>query len=133
MLNQNLHREVITAGETPRCAAPPAPGHRLDQWLTPAQCLAPLDHVIAYRHRRSHPGGNQVAIRFHNGYGAIISEYRLLEGIYEIAPVRFLGPGPDDHEFYFRSHVPDLSWCSDPAEMLSLCEQISRLAPGGPV
>jgi hypothetical protein len=70
-----------------------------------------------------------VIIRFHNGYGAIISEYRLLEGIYEIAPLRFLGPGDGNYEFYFRSHVPDLTWCSHRDDMLLVCKQISGLLP----
>jgi hypothetical protein len=80
-------------------------------------------------HRGLLQGGNQVIIRFNNGYGAIISEYRLLEGIFEIAPLRFHGPGPDDHEFYFRSHVPDLTWSSDHTEIARVCEQIARLQP----
>ena len=84
---------------------------------------------MASWHRCSHHGRNQVIIRFNNGYGAIISKYRLLEGIFEIAPLRFHGPGPDDHEFYFRSHVPDLTWCSDHEDMVQVCEQISRLLP----
>jgi hypothetical protein len=50
----------------------------------------------------------------------------LLAGIFEIAPLWFHGAGPDDYEFYFRSHVPDLTWCAEPAELVGVCAQISR-------
>jgi hypothetical protein len=98
--------------------------------LSLGHLLAPLNHAMASWHRRPQQDGNQVIIRFKNGYGAVISEYRLLDDMYEIAPLRFHGPGSDDHEFHFRSHVPDLTWCSDHHEMLQVCEQISRLLPG---
>jgi hypothetical protein len=91
--------------------------------------LAPLNHAIASWHHHFHQGRNQVVIRFHNGYGAIFSEYRLLERIYEIAPLRFHGPGPYDYDFYFRSHVADLTWCSDQQEILRVCAEIARLQP----
>ena len=68
-------------------------------------------------------------IRFQNGYGAIISECRRPSGIYEVVPLRFHGPGLDDYEFYFRSHVADLTWCSEIDEIVKVCEQIARLRP----
>jgi hypothetical protein len=128
MLDHNLHLDSLAA-EIPRSTLPPPPMKRPDCRLASHQFLAPLHHAMASWHRRSSQNGNQVIIRFNNGYGAIISEYRLLEGIIEIAPLRFHGPGVDDHEFYFRSHVPDLTWCSEHAEMVRVCEQISRLQP----
>lgn len=79
MLNYHLHREAIRTGELPQLDAPPIPAQPLDHRLFPGSCLAPLSHAIASLDRRSHQGGNQVIIRFSNGYGAIISEYRLLQ------------------------------------------------------
>ena len=117
----------------PAGAAPPAPCHRpplkSECWPAVIQFLSPIKDTMASWHHRPHPNGDQVIIRFHNNYGAIISEYRLLTGIYEVAPLWFHGPDADDYEFYFRSHVADLTWCSDHAEMLLVCEQIARLLP----
>jgi hypothetical protein len=129
MLDHNLHLDTLAAVEMPRLTLPPPSLKRSDCRFASSQFLEPLHRAIASWHHSSHQGSNQVIIRFCNGYGAIISEYRLLEGIFEIAPLRFHGPGPDDHEFYFRSHVPDLTWCSDHTEMLRACEQIARLQP----
>jgi len=129
MLDQNLYLETITAADMPWISLPPPSVGPQDGRLAPCQLLASLQPVIASWHHRSRQGGNQVVIRFHNGFGAIISEYRLLEGIYEIAPLQFFGPEDENYEFYFRSHVPDLTWCSDRDEILRVCEQISRLLP----
>jgi len=124
MLNHDLDPDTGAAAKTAQLTVPPlrlAPGRFLDR-LSPA---------IASWRRRPHQGSSQVIIRFKNGYVAIISEYRRLAGIYEVAPLRFNGPGPDDYEFYFRSHVPDLTWCSESDEMVKVCEQIARLRPPG--
>jgi hypothetical protein len=129
MLDHNPHLNSRAAADRPQLTLPPSPAMRGDCRLASGQFLKPLHHTLASWHRHSHHGGNQVIIRFHNGYGAIISEYRLLEGIYEIAPLRFHGSGPEEYEFYFRSHVPDLTSCSDRDEMLRVCEQISQLLP----
>jgi hypothetical protein len=48
-----------------------------------------------------------------------------LAGIYQMAPLRFHGPGPDDYEFYFASHIPDLTWCAATDEMVQVGQQIS--------
>jgi hypothetical protein len=133
MLNHNLHLDAGIAVETPQHTEPSPQAARLEDRLSPGQVLAPLSHAIASRHCRLLQGGSQVIIRFKNGYGAIISQYRLLEGIYEIAPLRFHGPGPDDYAFHFRSHVPDLTWSAEPDEIVGVCEQISRLLPPGQV
>ena len=126
MPDLNLHPDptVTAAGRLPVLLTELADGGR-----SAMQFLAPLSHAIASWQHRFHQGRNQVIIRFHNGYGAIFSEYRLLEGIYEVAPLRFHGPGPYDFDFYFRSHVADLTWCSDHQEILRVCEQITRLLP----
>jgi hypothetical protein len=129
MLNHNLHLDTLAAADMPQLTPPTPLIIRSDCRFASRQFLAPLRRAMASWHRGCHQGGNQLIVRFNNGYGAIISEYRLLEGIFEIAPLRFHGPGPDDHEFYFRSHVPDLTWCSDHAEMVRVCEQIARLQP----
>lgn len=133
MPDHNLHLDIIVAAAMSRPAVPPPLAGQGDCRLASEQFLAPLRPAVASWHRRSQHGANQVIIRFHNGYGAIISEYRLLEGIYEIAPLKFHGPGPDDHGFYFRSHVSDLTWCSHYDEMVGVCEQISRLLPAATV
>jgi hypothetical protein len=133
MTNHNLHLDAGIAPETPPPTGPSSQADGPDRWLFPGHFLAPLSHVIASRHHRFLKEGRQVIIRFKNGYGAIISQYRLLEGIYEIAPLRFHGPGPGDHVFHFRSHVPDLTWSAEPAEIVGVCEQISRLLPAGKV
>jgi hypothetical protein len=132
MLTHHLYHEAIRAGEAPPLDGPSPPAEPRDYRLSPGQFLYPLRDAIASLHRRTHRGVDQVIIRFNNGYGAIISEYRLLEGIYEIAPLRFDGDGAEDYEFYFRSHVPDLTWCSDGDEILSVCGQISRLLSRNP-
>jgi hypothetical protein len=127
----NLHLDAAPAvGPRPR-PIPAFQAARLDYRLSPGQCLATLSHAIGALQHLTHQGSSQVIIRFKNDYGAIITEYRLLEGVYVIAPLRFHGPGPDDYEFYFRSHVPDLTWCSQRDEVESVCEQISRLLPPG--
>jgi hypothetical protein len=133
MLNHHSNPDTVAAAKSSQrlLLSPPAGG--LDLRLSPGQILAPLSHVIGSLQSRAHQGGTQVIIRFKNGYGAIISAYRLLEGIYEVAPLRFYGPGPEDYELYFRSHVPDLTWCSESDEMVGVCEEISRLLPPGQV
>ena len=127
MLDHNLHLDTLAPAEMPQPILPPPAAKRSDCRFASSEFLAPLKRSMASWHHCPHQGRNQVIIRFNNGYGAIISEYRLLEGLFEVAPLRFHGPGPDDHEFHFRSHVPDLTWCSDHAEMVRVCEQIARL------
>ena len=126
MLNHNLDLDTWAAAKTPQLTVPPPR-------LVPGRFLAPLSPAIASWHRRPHQegsqGGSQVIVRFLNGYGAIISEYRRPAGIYEIAPLRFHGPGPEDYELYFRSHVPDLTWCAASEEMVNVCQEIARLLP----
>jgi len=129
MLNQSPPLDALRGGEVPATAGPIPPAKPQDRRLSPGACLAPLNYAISSRRGHHHRGVQQTIIRFHNGYGAIITEGRWPGSLYEIAPVRFRGSGPDDYEFYFRSHVPDLTWCSDHAEILSICEQISRLGP----
>jgi hypothetical protein len=133
MLERNLHLDTRVTADMPQLTLTPSPATPGDCPLSPCQFLAPLQLIIASWHRRFHQGVDQVIIRFHNGYGAIISGNRLLEGIHEIAPLRFHGRGPDDYELYFRSHVPDLTWSSDRGEMVRVCEQISRLLPAAMV
>jgi hypothetical protein len=125
MLEHNLQLDTRVTADMPQVTLTSSPA--TPEACRPASCqfLASLQPVIASWHRRSH----QVIIRFHNGYGAIISGNRLLEGIYEITPLRFHGRGPDDYELYFRSHVPDLTWSSDHDEMVRVCQQISHLLP----
>jgi hypothetical protein len=131
MLNSNLYPDPIVPKDMTQSTVPPPLAACLYDKLSAGQFLTPLHHAMASWHCCFRQGDNRVIIRFNNDYGAIISEYRLLEGIFEIAPLRFHGPGPDDHEFYFRSHVPDLTWCSEHEEMVRVCEQISRLLPPG--
>ncbi len=133
MLNDNLHLNAATAVETPEPTGPASKAARPDGRMAPGRFLAPLSPVIASWHHRSREGGSRVVIRFKNGYGAIISEYRRPGGTYEIAPLRFHGHGPEDYEFYFRSHVADLTWCSESDEIIKVCEQIARLLPPGRV
>ena len=145
MLNHNLNLDTCGAAKTPQPPGPsPVPGPAEGR-VTPEGFLAPLSPAIAACHRRPHQGGSQcgsqegsqegsqVIVRFHNGYGAIISEYCRPAGIYEIAPLRFHGPGPDDYELYFRSHVPDLTWCSASQDMVAVCQEIARLLPSAQV
>jgi len=133
MPNHNLHLNAGIAAETPPLTEPSFQAEGPDHRLAPGQFLAALSHAIAFRHCRILQEGSQVIVRFKNGYGAIISQYRLLEGIYEVAPLRFHGSGPNDYAFHFRSHVSDLTWSSEPAEIVGVCEQISRLLPPGQV
>jgi hypothetical protein len=137
MLDHNLDLDTFVAAKTPQLTVPSPRAGRPEGRVTPGRLLAPLSPAIASWHRRPHQGGSQVIVRFKNGYGAIISEYRRPAGMYEIAPLRFHGPGPDDYELYFRSHVPDLTWCSASEDMVAVCEEIARLIPpaqvyGGP-
>jgi hypothetical protein len=129
MLDHALHSGILSAAEISLFTVPPQSAGPGSCWLTPGQFLAPLHHAIVSCHYRSHQDGNQVIIRFKNGYGAVISTYRLRKDVYEILPLLFHGPGSDNYEFHFRSHVPDLSWCAGYDEMLEVCGQISRLMP----
>jgi hypothetical protein len=137
MLKHDLDSDTLeaadAAAETPHLSAPPPRAPGLEGRLDPGRCLTILTPNIASWHRRPYQGGSQVIVRFKNGYGAIISEYRRLVGIYEVLPLRFPGPGPDDYEFHFRSPVPDLTWCSGCEEIVGVCDQISRLLPSGNV
>jgi hypothetical protein len=133
MLNHDPDLDTLVAAKTPQFTVPPPRAARPEGRLDPGRFLTPLGPAIASWHRCPHQGGSQVIIRFKNGYGAIISEYRRLAGIYEVLPLRFPGPGPDDYEFHFRSHVPDLNWCSGCEEIVGVCDQISRLLPSGRV
>ena len=133
MQNHDLDLDTLVAVKTPPLTVPPPRAAGLEDRLDPGRCLTVLGPTIASWHRRPHQGGSQVIVQFKNGYGAIISEYRRLAGIYEVLPLRFPGPGPDDYEFHFRSHVPDLTWCSGCEEIVGVCDQISRLLPPGRV
>ena len=133
MLNHHPNPGPSVAADPPPPAVQlPLPAG-LDLRLFPWQILAPLSQAIESLQRGADRGGAQLIIRFKNGFGAFISAYRLLEGIYEVAPLRFCGSGPGDYELYFRSHVPDLTWCSESADMVAVCDQISRLLPSGRV
>ena len=118
---KNLHLTVSSPMATP-------PESR----FAPGRFLAALSPAIASWRHCTHQGDSKVIIRFQNGYGAIISEHHWLAGTYEVAPLRFHGCDLDDYGFYFGSPVPDLTWCSKVDEIMSLCEQISRLALPGP-
>ncbi len=133
MQNHDLELDTLVAVKAPHLAVPAPRVAGLEDRLDPGRCLTVSGPTIASWHRRPHQGGSQVIVRFKNGYGAIISEYRRLAGIYEVLPLRFPGPGPDDYEFHFRSHVPDLTWCSGCEEIVGVCDQISRLLPPGRV
>jgi hypothetical protein len=129
MLNHNLDLDTPATVKSSHRGALRPETTRPKGRFTLGQLLAPLNPAISAWHRRPHPGGSRVIIRFKNGYGAIISAYPWPPGTYEVAPLRFEGPDPDDYEFYFRSHVPDLTWCGEIAEIVGVCEQISRLLP----
>jgi hypothetical protein len=129
MLKHNIPLDTKITADMPQLTLTPSPEAPGDCRPSFCQFLAPLQSTIASWRHRFHQGGNQVIIRFHNDYGAIISGNRLPEGIYEIAPLRFHGRGPNDYELYFRSHVPDLTWSSERDELMRVCEQISRLLP----
>jgi hypothetical protein len=128
MLDPHVHLHPAVAVAAVQPLAPAFRPEPPDSRPFSTQCLAPLQDAITsiYRSRDRAEGG--VIIRFTNDYGALISAHRLLEGILEIAPLRFHGPGPD-YEFHFRSHVPDLTWCSWCDEILRVCRQIARLRP----
>ena len=125
MLDLNLHPDSAAA----ECHLQALRTKLPNDGCSAIQVLAPLSYAIVSWQHRFHQGRNQVIIRFHNGYGAIFSEFRPPEDIYEIAPLRFHGPGPYDYDFYFRSHVADLTWSSDHQEILRVCEQIAHLLP----
>jgi len=131
MLNHDQDLDTLVAAKTPQLTIPSPRAAPPEGRLAPGRFLATLSPAIAPWHRCTHQGASQVIIRFQNGYGAIISEHRRRAGTYEVAPLRFHGPSPDDYEFYYRSSVPDLTWCSEADEIVSLCEQIARLAPPG--
>ncbi len=132
MLNHHPNLDRSVAADNPPGADPPLTAEGPGLRPVSGEILAPLSHAIGSLHNRAQ-GSDQVVIRFKNGFGAIISASRRVEGIYEVAPLRFYGPGPDDYELYFRSHVPDLTWCSQSDEMVGVCDQISRLRPSGRV
>jgi hypothetical protein len=129
MLDHHMHLQPAVAEAA---VQPLAPGFRPeppDRRPFSSQCLACLQDAVASTHSPCGREGSQIIIRFTNGYGAMISASRLLEGFFEIAPLRFHAPGPDDYEFHFRSHVPDLTWGSGCDEILGVCRQIARLRP----
>ena len=133
IMNHDPDLDILMAAKPPQLTVPPSRAVWPEGWLEPGRFLTPLGPAIASWHRRPHQGSSQVIIRFKNGYGAIIAEYHRLAGIYEVLPLRFPGPGPDDYEFHFRSHVPDLTWCTGCEEIVGVCDQISRLLPPGRV
>ena len=97
MLNHDLDLDTLAAPRTPQLAVPPPWAAGPEGRIDPTPFLVLLGPAIASWHRRPHQGSSQVILRFKNGYGAIISEYRRLAGIYEVLPLRFPGPGPDDY------------------------------------
>jgi hypothetical protein len=129
MLNHNPDLNTLVATKTLQLAVPRPRAAWPEGRLVSRQYPAPINPAIFSWHCRTQPEGTQVIIRFRNGYGAIISEYPRAAGTYEVAPLRFHGPDPDDYEFHFRSHVPDLTWCCEIAEIEGVCDQISRLLP----
>ena len=131
MLNHDHDLDTLVADKTPHLIVPSPMVTSTEGQLAFSRFLATFSPAIASWGRPTHQEDSKVIIRFKNGYGAIISEHRRLAGTYEVAPLRFNGCNPDDYGFYFGSHVPDLTWCSKADEIVSLCEQISRLAPPG--
>lgn len=96
-------------------------------WPKPEVFWEPLADQVVSIHTRSLLIGLQIIVRFHNGFGATILTDRLKEGLAEVAVLRFSGPGITDFDYVHDGPVPDLSWCYNPEEIISLCEQISRL------
>jgi hypothetical protein len=128
MGNHNWQRDPDLTGETRSPIVSVPRGEGTERQVI-GQCLARLSRSLASLHHGAHQGANQVIIRFKNGFGAMIVNHPRLAGIYEMAPLRFHGPGPDDYEFYFASHIPDLTWCAATDDMVRVGQQISRLRP----
>jgi hypothetical protein len=123
MLNHDQKIDTVAAVKNPHLTVAATRATPPEGWFVLGRFLATLTSTIVSWHHCTlkGDGASKVIIRFQNGYGAIISEQCRPDGTYEVAPVRFHGPNPDDYEFYFRPHVPDLTWCSKSDEILSLC------------
>jgi hypothetical protein len=78
-------------------------------------------------HTRALLIGEQIILRFDNGYGANILTNRLKEGLSELAVVKFFGSGIDEFDFIQDGSVSDLAWCYTLEEIFRLCDRISQL------
>ena len=100
-------------------------------WPALETLFGPLTDRLVSVHSRALLIGEQIILRFENGYGANILTNRLKEGLSELAVVKFFGPGIDEFNVVQDGPAPDLAWCYTLEEIFRLCDRISQL--GGTV
>jgi hypothetical protein len=98
-----------------------------ESWPSPDDFFGDLHDRILAIHARRLLVGSQIIVRFKNGYGANILHNRLQEGLSEIALLKYFGPGINDFDFIHDGAVPDLTWCFNHLEIISICESIAGL------
>jgi hypothetical protein len=97
-------------------------------WPTQENLFGPLTDRLVSVHTRALLIGEQIILRFENGYGANILTNRLKKGLSELAVVKFFGPGIDQFDFVQDGPAPDLAWCYSLDEIFRLCDRISQLS-----
>jgi hypothetical protein len=91
--------------------------------------LLPLVKSIASTHIESVCGSEQAIIRFNNGYGVCIFQFLhdTRGKAYQMFVVTFYGLGPNDYKLAQYVPIPEINWCSNFEDILSLCKRVSSL------
>jgi hypothetical protein len=95
-------------------------------WPTLKKLLNPLAPRIASLNLHPARNGHKAVLRFSNDYGVEI--FKPTESdCFEMTVIRFHGQSLNEYKFVYDTPIPDLNLGYDHADILELCEQVSRL------
>jgi len=95
-------------------------------WPKLRNLLNPLAPKIAFLNVRPAMDGHKAIVCFANDYGVEIFKYT--EGdCFEMTVIRFHGQSLNEYKFAYDTPIPDLNLGYNYADILELCEQVSRL------
>lgn len=91
--------------------------------------LLPLMESIASTHVESICDFEQAIIRFNNGYGVCLfqSLHGASEKSYKMFVLTFYGLGINDYKLVQYAPIPEINWCYNLEDILSLCKRVSSL------
>ena len=96
-------------------------------WPPPDTFFQSLRHCLVSVLGRQLLVGQQIIIRFKNGWGALILHNRLQEDLSEVSVIRFNELEGNEYDFKVDTQVLDLTWCTTTEDIIRFCEKIAML------